>query len=242
MAVTTRYSNRNSQQPKPFSWSYTKLKNYEACPKRHYHYDVAKDVKEPEGDELRAGNHMHKILELRIRDGVPFSDSYAYLEPWVQRVLTGPGTIQVEQQLAITKDFEPCAWFDSDNSPGHKAWYRAKADVVKIHRTAAIIIDWKTGKIIEDSVQLMLTAACLFYHNPGLQMIRSMFVWLKEDADTVEDIRREDLPAFWNNIWDRVEALRGAAETVSYPPTPNRLCRRWCAVKQCPHYGEAYGG
>jgi hypothetical protein len=241
MAVTTRYGNARPI-PKSFSWSYSKLKNYETCPKRHYHYDVAKDVKEPESTELKAGNHVHKILELRIRDGVPFSDSYAYLEPWAQRVLNGTGQVLVEQQFAITKDFEPCAWFDSENPPDKRAWYRAKGDVVKLNRSAALVIDWKTGKILEDSVQLMLTAACLFYHYPQLRIVRSMYVWLKEDADTVEEVRREDLPRFWNNIWDRIEALRTAADTVSYPPTPNRLCRNWCHVKQCPHYGTSHGG
>ena len=41
--------------PKAFSWSYTKLKNYETCPKRHFHYDVRKDIKEPEGEARREG-------------------------------------------------------------------------------------------------------------------------------------------------------------------------------------------
>jgi hypothetical protein len=169
---------------------------------------------------------------------VPFSDGYAYLEPWAQRVLTGPGTIQVEQQYAITKDFEPCAWFDSDNPPEKRAWYRAKGDVVKLNGSAAIVVDWKTGRVVEDSVQLLLTAACLFYHFPQLQAVRSMYAWIKEDADTREDIRREELPAFWNNIWERIEDLKRAHEQVDYPPTPNRLCARWCAVKQCPHNGS----
>ncbi len=30
-------------KPKEWSWSYSKLKNYEVCPKRHYEVDVLKN-------------------------------------------------------------------------------------------------------------------------------------------------------------------------------------------------------
>ena len=45
MQVTTT---RN--KPKSFAWSYSKLKNFETCPKRSWHLDVARDIKEPEGE------------------------------------------------------------------------------------------------------------------------------------------------------------------------------------------------
>jgi hypothetical protein len=90
-------------------------------------------------------------------------------------------------------------------------------------------------------VQLMLAAATAFAHYPELKVIRSTFAWLAEDATTDADIKREELPALWSSLWDRIELLRHAHDTMSYPPTPNRLCRNWCPVKQCPHNGEAHG-
>jgi len=229
MAVTTRYSSPE----KAFSWSYSKLKNYEVCPKRHYHHDVAKDIKD-EGEALLYGNRVHKMFEERLGPKqVPFPKEYAQdFEPWAQRFLNGIGDLKVEQQLAITKDYAPCDWF------GKEAWYRAKGDVIKVHGPVAIVADWKTGKVVEDSVQLMLTAACVFYHYPEVQVVRSMFVWLKEDADTVETIKRQDLIGFWNNMHDRIEALRLATVNKEYPPYPNRLCQNFCRVTSCVYHGK----
>ena len=50
MAVTTY------NKPKPFAWSYSRLKNFEVCPKRHFHVDIAKDFREEEGESLVWGN------------------------------------------------------------------------------------------------------------------------------------------------------------------------------------------
>ena len=229
--VTTRHA---GAVPKPFSWSYTKLKNFETCPKRHYHYDVARDVVEPESDALRWGNIVHKILEQRIRDGTELPPVHAPLEKWAKFVLTGPGTVYVEQKWAITQDFAPCDWKD------RSGWYRTKGDVVKINGPVGVVIDWKTGKILEDAAQLFLMSACCFYHFPDLQKIRAMFVWLKDDADTRIDITRDQLPKLWNDLWSRIETLKQAAERMEYPPTPNYLCREWCAVTSCPFHGKSH--
>ena len=54
------------------------------------------------------------------------------LEPWAKWVEDGKGTIYVERDLAITEDYKPCEWFDSNNRDGKKAWLRAKIDVIKV--------------------------------------------------------------------------------------------------------------
>lgn len=237
-ATTTRYT------PKPFSWSYTRLKNYEACPKRHYHVDIKKDWKEEESEALKYGNDIHKILDMFVRHGTalpPFHKEN--LEGWVNRVLTHKGRdvrtlgaiVTAEQQLAINKDFAPCEWF------GNEAWYRNKIDLMWRLGPVAGIVDWKTGKVLEDSVQLMLAAATTFAHYPELKVIRSTFAWLAEDATTDCDIRRDDLPSLWSNLWQRIETLRKAHDEQLYPAIPCRLCRAWCPVKSCPHHGESHG-
>ena len=53
------------------AWSYSALKNFETCAKRYYHYNVAKDVREPESEQLLAGNQLHAHFEARISKGVP---------------------------------------------------------------------------------------------------------------------------------------------------------------------------
>jgi hypothetical protein len=99
-------------------------------------------------------------------------------------------------------------------------------------------LDWKTGKILEDGVQLALMAACVFAHHPQIQKLRTEFVWLKEDATTRADFTREDMVKVWAGVLPRVEVLEKAYKTTDFPPTPNNLCRKWCPVTSCPYHGR----
>jgi hypothetical protein len=218
--------------PKPFAWSYSKLKNFESCPKRHWHVDIAKDVKEEESEQLLWGNQVHKAMADRCGKGVPLTGGMEVFEPWAARVCDGEGTIQVEQKLAITKSFQKCGYFDNG------VWLRIVADVIKINGVVALVPDWKTGKIVEDSQQLALTAACVFAHFPEIMGVRSEFIWLKEDAQTSETFKRPDMVTMWRNIWPRIEQLEKAHVDGNYPAKPGHLCKRWCPVRSCPHHGE----
>lgn len=238
-AVTTRYGG-----PKAFSWSYSKLKNYETCPKRTWHIDHKKDVKEPEGESLLWGNAVHKSLADRIAKAVPLPKGMEKWEHWADKMLVGAGQpnvrILVEQQLAINVDFGPTKWFpsDADKAGTGDPWYRGIGDVIKIVDNVALIIDWKTGKIVEDSQQLALMAACVFAHHPEVLKVRSQFVWLKENADTRDDFHRNDMPAMWRALWPRIETLKNAIDTQTFPAKPGGLCKRYCPVTVCPHHGE----
>lgn len=217
---------------KSFAWSYSKLKNFESCPKRHFHIDIKKDVKEEESEQLSWGNEVHKALADRLAKSKQLPVPMRSYEPWCVRIEKTPGEILVEQKLAITSDFSPTTFFDN------KAWYRAVGDVIKINGPVALIADWKTGKIIEDSVQLALSAACVFAHYPSIKMIRSEFIWLKEDANTTATFARADMPGLWKGLWPRIEALKRAHETQEYPAKPGYLCKNWCPVSKCAHHGE----
>lgn len=229
-AVTTTFA--GGKLVKPFAWSYSKLKNYETCPKRHWHIDVQRDVQEEESEQLVWGNYLHKAMAKAIKEQIALPPDLAKYNKWVKRILSTPGDVYVEQKLAIDKSFGKCSWFGSD------AWYRAIGDVIKINGIVALVGDWKTGKILEDSVQLALAAACVFAYYPEVMAVRSEFFWLKHDASTRETFKREDMPEFWRGIWPRIETLKQAHETNEYPAKPGGLCKRWCPVRKCPHYGE----
>lgn len=246
-AVTTTRS--RPKKAKPFSWSYSKLKNFNSCPKRYWHIEVQKDVVEPESEQLKAGNLLHDAAHKRIEKGTALPATVTYraeLEEWCRKILAGhahakafeaaaPGArMLVEQKLAITDSFGPTTWFGTDEAP---AWFRGIGDVIKIVGPVALIVDWKTGKIIEDSQQLALMAACVFAHHPEVQRVRSQFIWLKEDAETRADYARADMPAMWAGILPKVRTLKTAHETTSFPAQPGALCRRWCPVTVCPHHG-----
>lgn len=228
--VTTR----GNAAPKEWAWSYSKLKNFEICPKRHWHIDIQKDVKEEESEQLAYGNNLHTHMANYVSKNIPLPIPYnsAVNQHWADIVLAAPGTTLVEQKYAIRRDFSACpGYFDRD------VWYRGIGDVVKIHGPVALVIDWKTGKIVEDSVQLALMAQCVFSHFPVVQAIRAEFIWLKEDASTRQNFKRADMVSMWNGLLPRVQTLENASKSMTYPPKPGHLCRKWCPVVGCPHQG-----
>ena len=217
---------------KPFTWSYSKLKNFETCPKRHYEVDLAKSVKEDESDSLLWGNQVHTHMAARCGEKrTPLPKSMTIYEPWAERVVTSEGTILVEQRLALTLDFGDCGFFDAN------VWFRGVGDVIKLNGPVALTLDWKTGKILEDSVQLALTAACIFARFPEVKKVRSEFIWLKDNATTREDFTPADMPGLWKALWPRLEAMEHAHKTTTYMAKPGGLCKNYCPVSSCPHWG-----
>src|SRR5262245_23820403 len=140
---------------KPFSWSFSRLKNFRTCPKRHYHVDIAKDFKEEEGEALTWGHGVHDALAKRIANATPLPRTMEHYEDWAKRIcsLRDHGfQVLVEQKLAMSEDFKPTSFFDG------KTWFRAVADVLAINKEqhAALAFDWKTGAIKPDYEQLAL--------------------------------------------------------------------------------------
>jgi hypothetical protein len=219
---------------KPFTFSYSRLKNYEVCPKRHYEIDIAKNFKEDESEVLMWGEQVHKAAELYLTKGTPLPIGMPALQDWLDRIKLVPyDKLLAEQKLAITRDFAPAGYWDNN------VWFRTKADVLGIAGPVALAVDWKTGKLIDDSQQLALMAAAAFANFPKLQKIRTEFVWLKEgpNVSTRQDFSRADMVPMWKNLWPRIEQLERAYNTNDYPAKPGYLCRKWCAVKTCEFNG-----
>jgi hypothetical protein len=223
---------------KEWSWSYSKLKNFETCPKKHYEVDIAKSFAEEaqEGGALEYGNRVHDVFKNVLKNGAALPPDLINLQQWVNRVQAGPGELLVEQKYAITRQFQKTGYFAPD------VWYRGIGDVVRIDRDLALILDWKTGKILDDSVQLMLMAQCLFSHYDQLKYVRSEFVWLKEDCTTPELFTRQEVANQWSGLLERVHALETASRTLTYPPKPSGLCKRHCPVASCPFYRKGPNG
>jgi dipeptidyl aminopeptidase/acylaminoacyl peptidase len=60
------------------AWSFSSLKTFSTCPKKFYHIRVAKDIKEPEGEQAMYGKIVHEAAERYVRDGTPI-DAYLTL-------------------------------------------------------------------------------------------------------------------------------------------------------------------
>ena len=219
---------------KEWSWSYSKLKNYDVCPKRMYEVDIAKNYVEevkPDGP-LDWGNRVHAAFKAALLGTAALAPEFVDLQPWVDRVLAGPGELLVEQKYAINRAFQKTGYFAND------VWYRGIGDVVRIDRDIALVVDWKTGKVLEDPVQLMLMAQCLFSFYEDLKYVRSEFVWLKHDCTTPELFTRKEVAEQWRELLPRVNLMEQAAKDMNYPPKPNNFCKRNCPVRSCPFHGK----
>lgn len=242
---------------KEWSWSYSKKKNYDTCPKRHYEVDIAKHFKDT-SEQLDWGNDVHTALAAHVQSGQRLPDSMSIYEHWSDEmrtgrfldpdtgeVLTAPAWLRwlqmpdcqtlVEQKYAIRRDFGKTSWFGND------AWYRGVCDAVRLDptRTVGLARDWKTGKVLHDSRQLMLMAQCLFSHIPTLQRLRTEFVWLKDDCRSVETFDRATIAREWVPLLPEIANMETQAKAMNYPPKPGRLCGRYCPVTACPFHGKS---
>lgn len=220
---------------KPFTWSFSKLKNFETCGVKHNEVDNLKNWSEPKepGGPLDWGDRVHAALAAACQGKAALPVEMVDYQIWVDRVLAGPGQLLVEQKYAIKRDFQPCPYF------GKAVWMRGIADVVRIDGPVALALDWKTGAIKADSVQLGLVAQCIFSHFPGVQRVRSEFVWLAEACTTPEVFTRQELADMWNNgLLDRVAQLEQAYNSNYYSMKPSGLCVKWCPVKSCQFHGK----
>jgi hypothetical protein len=233
-----RFTPKPARQ-KPFTWTYSKLKNFEACQFKHQQVDLLKTFQEAESDELREGNQTHEAMKLAIEKGQPLPEKFERWQYWVDRLTPKSNeTALVELKLAITRDLKPCGYFADD------VWFRCVVDLFKLSampsgRTLGLAVDYKTGKIIEDSVQLALSAQSLFVHYPQVKAIRTDFIWLKFDnAQTTETFTPADMASLWEVVLPRVEAMEYAYNHNLYVPMPGRLCRKWCPVSSCEYYSK----
>jgi hypothetical protein len=236
--VTSLTNNRFTGPPKakPFSWSYSRLKNFESCAYKHQQVDILKAIPETENPQMLEGNKVHDILAKAVM-GAILPGEYAHYEPWVNKVRGDmSGRFYVENKLALTEGKGPVTFF------GNGAWFRGVIDVIRIvetrHGDVGLLVDWKTGKIVEDIVQLALFAAMAFAHYPSLVKVRTEYVWLGHDCTTREDFTPADMPSLWQSLKPRIEALQKAWETGVYQPMPGGLCRKHCEVASCEYHGR----
>jgi len=222
--------------PKAFSYTYTKLRGFEECGRKHKAQLDKLPGMEATGDAIDYGNRVHLALKEALKDGKPLPVQMRYLQHWVDTVnhLAVDGAKYVEEKWGLTDTYQPTEFFRG--SP----WLRLIVDVAIVgNNGVGILIDWKTGNRQEEPLQLWLGAAVMFAWFPELHTIHSSFVWLKEDniknaqeCMSRETIKREQVGEIWANILPRVATYRDALETNTFYPSPGRHCR-YCRVVDC---------
>jgi len=213
--------------------SFTFHKNFENCPHKAFHLNIAKDIPFKETAATQWGTTVHAAFEKRINRGTPLPVG---MEKWEPFCAFPPfSKVKAELKLGMRADGSACDFFADD------VWNRGVIDVLVIGaplQQVAAIIDHKTGKVREDSDELEHHAVLLKANNPRLERITGWYNWLAEDrAGKFHDL---------SNTEAKLASIRETRATIerlaplggeAFPKQQNPLCN-YCPVKTCEFNGR----
>lgn len=235
----------NVQPNKEFSWSFSKLKNYETCPRRYEAVDLHKYDEKVQGEEkspeLVRGDELHEAMRRRVQGAQNLPAQFIYMERWAEKltqVMHPYQIIQCELKLSTDRQGRPTGYFD------RTTWLRGKLDYLRILPTGdkdiGHIVDYKTGRPTKvfDPTQLMLNAHLVFSHYKQVQNVRVDYLWTEYNDTTHENYSREQMPELMAELLPRVTKLEEAHRTNEFPPRPCGLCKDYCPVTTCEFHGK----
>jgi len=214
-----------------YTWSYSSISLFQQCPRKYHRMRVVKDIVEPPQTYLIYGTEVHKAAEEYLRDGTPIPAKYAYIEPKIAPFKNIEGTMYCEHEMGVTKDLEPCGFYDKT------VWFRGIADVLIINGDKARIVDWKTSKSSRyaDKKQLELLSLLVFKHFPQIKSVNAGLVFLVVDDLVPAKFERSTEGEAWTKWLGETHQLDKAFETDVWNPRPNFTCNGWCPVDDCEH-------
>ena len=222
------------------AWSYSSITLFEQCPKKYYHLRVAKDIVEPESEQMNYGKDLHLAAEEHIRDGKPLPEKYAFIQPMLDKLKKIPGEKLCENKLAVKlttdKRLVPCDFFDKDT------YWRGIADLIILDREneEARVIDYKTGKSAKyaDTKQLKLLAAAVFTHYPEIKIIKAGLLFVVSKEFIKEEYDCHFRLAYFEQFRPLVTQLEDCHNNGVWNPKRNFSCKGWCPVLDCAHNGK----
>lgn len=218
---------------KPVVWSYSSLSLFQLCPKKYYHLRVAKDHKEPQSEHMRYGLDLHKAAEEYIRDGKPLDPGFAFLQGVLDKLKAYPGEKLCEMKLGLTRDLEPCGFFDKN------VWWRGIADLLIINGNEARVVDYKSGRDkYADMKQLEILSLAVFKHYPQVKVVKAGLLFVIHTNFIKEQYTKEQEPVMWTKWLPETHRLEQAVKTNVWNAKPNFTCSRWCVVFSCNHNGR----
>jgi len=213
--------------------SFSALKSYETCPRKHYEEKVLKLHPFQETEATRYGILVHKMAEDYVRDGAPpLPENLKKVEQALDVLRNLPGDKYTELEMGITEDVQPCEFKDE------RAWLRGIVDLLVVSGSKGYVLDYKTGSSrYPDKDQLLLMSLMAFAKFPELGHVKAALLFLKDRVMVKAEYTREAAMESVNYWQKRVNRLDKALRTDYWPERPNGLCRDYCPVRACPHNG-----
>jgi PD-(D/E)XK nuclease superfamily len=220
----------------PGAWSYSGIKLFETCPKKYEAEKITKEVKFTDSEATLYGKSLHLAAEEYIRDGKELPGQFAFIKPYLDKLVAIPGEKHCELKLGVKKDdgrLVACDFFDSS------VWFRGIADLVIIDGAKGWIVDYKTGKSAKyaDTRQLALMAAALFLKYPELEKIKTSLLFVVSKEFIRAEYEAERGLDIFGELSGILEQRSASYATGVFNPKQNGLCKKWCPVTSCPHQG-----
>lgn len=197
---------------------------HDICPVKYYMTYISKQLKFKPTPQSEYGNRAHEALEKRVSIRQPFTDDFIKYEPIVETIMARPWEFKTELSLAINQDLEPTKFFDNE-----EGLLRCRIDLamVKPSGTEAFILDYKTGKVKNNPMQLYLNGILFFINNPSVETIGLQYVWI-EELDPWQSsplvMHRERLDDYLLYMHNLIDPVKQAHETGIFEHKGSGLC------------------
>jgi len=217
-----------------YNWSYSSLSLFKQCPHKYYRLRVVKDITDPPTEHLSYGLEVHKAAEDYIGKGTPIPEKYAFVKPHLDKLKSLPGDKLCEEKLGLTRNLEPCGFFDKE------VWWRGVADLIILNEDKAYIIDYKTGKSSKyaDTQQLEILSLALFKHFPQVKKVKAGLLFVVADDLIKANYEQDSQGVYWSKWLEDTKRLEAAILNDVWNKKPNFSCRAWCSVTDCEHNGR----
>tara|TARA_Y100001938_G_C8075178_1_gene425593 strand:- start:702 stop:1364 length:663 start_codon:yes stop_codon:yes gene_type:complete len=215
------------------AWSYSRVNTFKQCPKKYYHLNVKKDVKDTGSAATRYGGRVHRAAEKYIKEGKPLDREYNFMQGTLDVLNKIEGEKHCELRLGVSKEddgYIPTSFWSKE------VWYRGIADLVIIDGDTAFSVDYKTSKSTRyaDTKQLDLIAGALFITFPQLKKIKSALSFVVCKGFVTKE-HTVDLYKSYINVFDEeLERIEVALENNVWNAVDGPLCG-FCPVISCEH-------
>ena len=218
---------------KPLAWSYSRINTFKSCPKKYYHLNVKRDVKDKGNAATYYGNEVHRAAEHYIKEGTPIPPKFKFLQRPLDVINKIEGEKHCEIRMGIAKeeeDYSPTTFFGDD------VWWRGIADLLIVNGEKAYLIDYKTGKnaASADTKQLDLLAAATFTHFPAVEVIKSALVYVVSNDFIRKEHTAELRKSYFTVFDEELDRLEVALEEGVWNAVESGLCK-FCPVTSCEH-------
>lgn len=225
---------------KPIPWTHSHLDRFKNCPHQFAEVKVYKRYADAAMDG-GWGNWVHdQISEHWLLDPpiawhanmVPYAPHVERVVAWAREI--GSSEEYFERKLAINTRLQPCDFFAKD------VWSRGVVDLLTINREArrARAVDWKTGKVKPDNVQLERFVLLILAGHPEIDTVETSFEWLQfpQEQPTRAVWTREQTHDLWRKQLPILLNYKQAFDNEVWTKRPSGLCRGWCPVETCEHW------